>query len=280
MSGQLVGEVIAAAPQLRAMGLSPNGFHALIAIAEKCHHMTRQASVRREWIQAAIYGSSSPRSAERAVRELRDLKLIDVLKRGYKAPNHKAMASTYQLMELPPPIVADADSEAPATPGRRELAAAKSVEADAKSDKAPATQSGGLDVCPDVCPDGDARASAHARTRKAARTDKPDSRSPHWATPPPKCHKHPNGYEHHERCWSCKALRSWDENADQRRNQNYAEAWEEYNRLAEQARAGMYGEWRPKRPPRFRSEFDPNVPWRQPNPPAKADLTMNGYAGW
>jgi hypothetical protein len=272
MSGQLVGEVIAASPQLRAGGLSRNGFLALIAIAEKCHHQTRQGTVRRSWIQAAIYSGNSTRTAERAVRELRDAKLIDVLKRGYKAPNQKALSTMYELLELPPPIVADANGEAPATHEWRELAAAKSGEAAAKSDQAAATQSGGLDGSTDGSTDGGAR--------EAERTDQPDSGPPDWATPPRKCRKHPNGYEHGEPCRRCAVLRKWDENADQRRPQNYDAAWTEYNRLDAQARTGMYGDWRPDRPPRFHSEFDPNVPWRQKNPPPEAALSVNGIESW
>ncbi len=111
------------------------------------------------------------------------------------------------------------------------------------------------------------------------RTAKLDS-LPDWATPPPKCLKHPNGYQHDDDCRRCGALRRWDENADKRRQQNYDAAWTERNKLGAQARSGMYGDWRPERPPRFRSEFDPNVPWEQPNPPPEADLSVNGYDRW
>ncbi|MGH3637330.1 MAG: hypothetical protein ACRDTS_25240, partial [Mycobacterium sp.] len=45
MSGQLVGEVLAASGAFRAAGLSERGFHALVAIAEKCHTQSRQGSV-------------------------------------------------------------------------------------------------------------------------------------------------------------------------------------------------------------------------------------------
>jgi hypothetical protein len=42
VSGQLVGEVIAASPTLQKRGVSERGFYALVAIAEKCHPHTRQ----------------------------------------------------------------------------------------------------------------------------------------------------------------------------------------------------------------------------------------------
>jgi hypothetical protein len=100
MSGQLVGEVIAASPELYASGLSKNGFLALIAIAEKCHQRTRQASVPWVHLCHGLYGAHK-RTAERAVRELKDAEFIQVARRGYKAPNGDSAAPIYRLMKLP-----------------------------------------------------------------------------------------------------------------------------------------------------------------------------------
>jgi hypothetical protein len=47
MSGQLVGEVLAASAELRKRGISSNGFLALIGIAEKAVPRTRQARVQQ-----------------------------------------------------------------------------------------------------------------------------------------------------------------------------------------------------------------------------------------
>jgi hypothetical protein len=271
MSGQLVGEVIAASTQLRAGGLSRNGFLALIAIAEKCHHQTRQATVRRSWIQAAIYCGNSTRTAERAVRELTDNGLIHVVKRGYKAPNQKSLSTMYELGKLPPPIVADANGEAPASHGWRELAAAKSGEAAAKSDQAAATQGGGLDGSLDGSTDGGTR--ARARTDHQ-RNGSPPTTPPHTQTGLSATHangngaitcpKHPHGPDHSDPCGTCAAIRKRSENADERRWQNYRAAWTEYNELLALSPTGAFNGWRPVRPPRFPSDFDPDVPWRQP----------------
>jgi hypothetical protein len=100
VSGQLVGEVIAASEELRKRGLSRRGYEALIGIAEKSHAVTRQGSVRRSWIRDAIYGAVSLRAADRAIRELKQLELIAVIQRGYKTPHGKAVAPIYEVSEL------------------------------------------------------------------------------------------------------------------------------------------------------------------------------------
>lgn len=100
MSGQLVGEVIAASAELRKRGLSRRGYEALIGIAEKCHSTTRQGSVRRAWIRDSIYGAVSLRAADRAIHELKRLKLIAVIRRGYKTPKGQAVAPIYEMAEL------------------------------------------------------------------------------------------------------------------------------------------------------------------------------------
>lgn len=82
MSGQLVGEVIAAAERLRRLGLPERAFHALVAIAEKSHAESRQGSVRWAWIQSGLYGASK-RTAERAVGELRAAGVVRIAKTGF-----------------------------------------------------------------------------------------------------------------------------------------------------------------------------------------------------
>lgn len=107
MSGQLVGEVLAAATSLRSRGLSETAFHALIAIAEKAGVDARQGSVPWSHICAGIYGSGgelpSKRTAERAVRELKDAKLIEVVKVGF-SNRHLSRAPIYRVL-----AVVDAD---------------------------------------------------------------------------------------------------------------------------------------------------------------------------
>lgn len=96
MSGRLVGEVIAAAPQLRAGGLSKNGFLALLAIAEKCHHVTNEGSVRWGHICDGLYGGSRS-TAERAVKELKDSGYVRVVKPGWANKHGDYKAPVYEL---------------------------------------------------------------------------------------------------------------------------------------------------------------------------------------
>ena len=98
MSGQLVGEVIAAVEELKARGITERGFMALIAIAEKCHYETRQGSVRWAWIQAGLFGASK-RTAERAVAELRAAAVIHVLAIGF-GNRYRARAPIYSIAPL------------------------------------------------------------------------------------------------------------------------------------------------------------------------------------
>ncbi|WP_133060155.1 hypothetical protein, partial [Mycolicibacterium wolinskyi] len=110
MSGQLVGEVLAAADALRARGLSPRGFYALIAIAEKAETHSRRASVRWDHIRAALYGSQkdedgqlrpvSPSTAKRAVADLKSAGLIRVVKRGFDNQNGRVCAPIYEVRPL------------------------------------------------------------------------------------------------------------------------------------------------------------------------------------
>ena len=104
MSGQLVGEVIDASPALQKRGLSERGFHALIAIAEKCHPQTRQGSVRWDHIRDGLYGASLS-TAKRAVADLKSAGAIRVLKRGFDNQHGRICAPVYQIEPL-----GDADS--------------------------------------------------------------------------------------------------------------------------------------------------------------------------
>lgn len=99
MSGQLVGEVIAAAPALKARGLTERGFMALIAIAEKCHTATRQASVPWFWIQSGLFGASLS-TAKRAIRDLKDAGVVRVVKRGFDNHHGRSCAPIYEILPL------------------------------------------------------------------------------------------------------------------------------------------------------------------------------------
>jgi hypothetical protein len=148
MSGQLVGEVLDAAEAGLLDGLSPAAFHALLAIAERCHHITRQGTVHKPRIQAAIHAHNSSRTADRAIRALKDAGRIRIVKRGYKAPNGATAPPIYELLTLPklsPPKVAEASRQAFAKTGQNpDEAFAKSEEAFAKTGQAFATQGGDL----------------------------------------------------------------------------------------------------------------------------------------
>jgi hypothetical protein len=111
VSGQIVGEVIAAAEILRSRGLSPSGFYALIAIAEKAQTDTRQGSVRWDHIRAGLYGKSR-RTAERDVQDLRDLKIIDLVAAGYKN-GHQSRAPKYEIRPIADSDIQVAESTDP-----------------------------------------------------------------------------------------------------------------------------------------------------------------------
>ena len=96
MSGQLVGEAIAASPQLRACGLSRNGFLALIAIAEKASNGDREASVRWSHLQDGLYGVSV-KTARRAVKELEQVGLIRVVSAGWANQHGASRAPIYEV---------------------------------------------------------------------------------------------------------------------------------------------------------------------------------------
>ena len=107
MSGQLVGEILDAAEAGQLDKLSRPAFYALLAIAERCHHVTRQGSVSRSRIRAAMHAGNSYRTADRAVRELKDAGLIRVIKHGWKS-HGVGHANVYALAVLTPPKTAQA----------------------------------------------------------------------------------------------------------------------------------------------------------------------------
>ncbi|MGD9619818.1 MAG: hypothetical protein AB7G47_04645 [Mycolicibacterium sp.] len=100
MSGQLVGEVLDASPALRASGLPERGFHALVAIAEKCHHESREGSVRWDHIRAGLYGASLA-TAKRAVKDLKTAGIVRVVKRGFDNQHGRVCAPIYRIGPLP-----------------------------------------------------------------------------------------------------------------------------------------------------------------------------------
>jgi hypothetical protein len=99
VSGELVGEVIAAASDLKVRGLSERGFHALIAIAEKCQAQTRQGSVRWDHIRAGLFGASLA-TAKRAVVDLKSAGVIRLVKRGFDNHAGRACAPIYEIQPL------------------------------------------------------------------------------------------------------------------------------------------------------------------------------------
>ena len=99
MSGQLVGEVIAASPTFQKRGLSERGFHALIAIAEKCLTQTRQGSVRWDHIRDCLYGASR-RTAQRAVHHLLTAGVLEIVNPGFGNQYGRTCAPIYQIAPL------------------------------------------------------------------------------------------------------------------------------------------------------------------------------------
>lgn len=111
MSGQLVGEVLAARAEHLA-DLTQAQTLALVAIAEKCHAESREGSVRVSHIQAVI--GKSRRTAVRTLEQLKGRGLIRVVKRGYKS-HGVARASIYGLSVLAPLKMAQSTEGACAT---------------------------------------------------------------------------------------------------------------------------------------------------------------------
>ena len=100
-----------------------------------------------------------------------------------------------------------------------------------------------------------------------------------WAIPPDPC---PKGGNCEKSCRHCAAGRMWNtkEAKAERQDANYTQAHRRFNVLLREASTGMYGDWRPTKPPLNRSGFDPNIPWLQPIPPPEADGSVNGYEQW
>ena len=94
-----MGEVIAAASDLQARGLSERGFYALIAIAEKSHAATRQASVPWSHIRAGLFGKSLP-TAKRAVGDLKAAGVLKVIRRGFDNHAGRVCAPIYEIRPL------------------------------------------------------------------------------------------------------------------------------------------------------------------------------------
>lgn len=99
MSGQLVGEVIAASAVMQAHGLPERCFHALLAIAEKCHADTRRGTVPWTHIQDGLYGKSYE-TAKRAVTQLKAAGLLRGVKRGFNNQHGRVAAPVYEIVPL------------------------------------------------------------------------------------------------------------------------------------------------------------------------------------
>lgn len=99
MSGILVGEVIAAAARLKNAGLTERGFHALVAIAEKCMTDSRQGSVPWSHIRAGLFGVSES-TAKRAVADCKSVGALKVVKRGFNNQAGRVCAPIYQIEPL------------------------------------------------------------------------------------------------------------------------------------------------------------------------------------
>lgn len=115
MSGQLVGEVFDAREAGLLDDLAPGQLLALVAIAEKCHHASRQGSVRMSRI-AAVMGKSES-TAKRAVKALREREqgsLVRVVKGGYVS-HGEGHANVYELLVQGSPKVTHASEGAEVT---------------------------------------------------------------------------------------------------------------------------------------------------------------------
>jgi hypothetical protein len=98
VSGKIVGEVITASKELRSRGVSKSAFYALVAIAEKTNHYTREGQVRWEHICDGLYGKSVS-TARRAVKELIQADLIEVSQKGYRN-RFGSQATIYRVLAL------------------------------------------------------------------------------------------------------------------------------------------------------------------------------------
>ncbi|MHA7661854.1 hypothetical protein [Mycolicibacterium sp. HS_4_1] len=76
-----------------------------MAIAEKAHTQSREASVRWDHLRAGLYGVSK-RTAERAVRDLKSHGLITVVRPGFNNGHGTAAAPIYRIEQI-----TDADTQ-------------------------------------------------------------------------------------------------------------------------------------------------------------------------
>ncbi|MGV0161367.1 hypothetical protein ACRU3B_18235 [Mycobacterium colombiense] len=116
MSGQLVGEVFDAREAGLLDDLTQGQLLALVAIAEKCHHASRQGSVRMSRI-AAVMGKSES-TAKRAVKVLRERErggLVRVVKGGYVS-HGEGHANVYELLVQRSPKVTHASEQVQGSP--------------------------------------------------------------------------------------------------------------------------------------------------------------------
>jgi hypothetical protein len=150
VSGQLVGEVIAAADALRQRGLSERGFHALIAIAEKASVDSRQASVPLRHICAGLYGdiSTKKRTAERAIQDLKASGVIRVIRRGFNNGHGHAAAPIYEIGALTETVTRDGNDrcDTDTGDGHAETVPAKKGDRSRQNDDRSRHSSDGLNV--------------------------------------------------------------------------------------------------------------------------------------
>jgi hypothetical protein len=225
MSGKLVGEVIAASDRLRQQGLPERGFHALIAIAEKCHHESRQGSVPWSHIRAGLYGASK-RTAERAVGELRRAKLVTVVAKGFKN-GHLVRSPIYEMTRLADdtavavPDGLDPDT-AVAVPTGSDTDTALSVSAAVGTDKPGSRyrQTGPRYRHPGGVLNGSINGPSNGGARQPcpAPPAPPPETTP--AEPPPHCTRHPSGTT--EPCRACGDARRANERWNHERAQRDA----------------------------------------------------------
>lgn len=98
MSGRIVGEVKAAAGTLRGMGLSRPAYWALVMIAEEARE-DRRGRISQEELADAMWVSVS--TVKRAVAELVETGLVEVVERGFRRGNGQALSTLYRVAALP-----------------------------------------------------------------------------------------------------------------------------------------------------------------------------------
>ena len=99
MSGKIVCEIGAAAPELHARGIKGRTYLALLAIAERCNHYTRTGAVPRIWVETFL-GGVSKNTAVTAVEKLVDAGLVEVVKPG-KGNRYGGAAPIYRVLDVP-----------------------------------------------------------------------------------------------------------------------------------------------------------------------------------